>query len=215
MSQRITINRANVTERGPPSSAFFASADSTSIHNFLLKGVFMKTEDSTIAFQDHVVVTLPFEKMMLEEPRRLELLQASDQLSDDQKAYVERVFEAADAQPCLIRCHQTMVGACGKAATRIIIPNRDGRIFVTLPRFVCDSDTCLDITLKRSKLESIVFPFSHAGLRQFMQQYDDDAAAKKFARYLARSWGLVVTGSKYNTKALVAFFGVQSKVTER
>jgi hypothetical protein len=174
-------------------------------------GNMLASTDSPGVFRDTIFVAVPLVQMALQDPLRLDRIKDSDQISDEQRDHIEQIVRIADAQPKLVKCHQTMVGDCRKTATRIIIPNRDGKIFVTVARVVCDDDACLQALQKRAKLESVVFPFSYTGLREFMAQYDDDAAAKRFARYLARSWGLIVTGSKYNPKALAAFFGMDAQ----
>jgi len=159
-------------------------------------------------YKDTVTIPITLEELMFEDPRRLEDLRASGSLSDDQLNYLGRFVEIGDEKSKLIRCHETMTSGCGQVATRVVIPFNDGVPSFGAVRFACASDDCLQKVLKRSKLQSEVFAFSFKGLSDFMVKYPDHLAARKFARLLAKGFGLLVPGAHFNRRGLIAFFGV-------
>lgn len=166
-----------------------------------------------VGFNDHVSIHVSFEEMMLEDPLRLEDLRASGTLSGDQVAYIDQLYAAADAKPKSMWCYETITTGCGQPATLVVVPFlKDGTPSFGAARSVCGNDHCLERMLKRSKMPNEVYAYSTVGLREFMAKHADHMSARKFARLLAKGYGLIAPGTHFNRAALIAFFGVPEVV---
>lgn len=161
-------------------------------------------------------IEFPLEKALLENPFRVFKDLATWPADDPRRECLYQAIAKGSQRPVFLACYSTPETGCGEPAAYILVPVKDGRTFITAPRFVCPDYSCLQIAKKRGTLEVVPFELSFFGLEDFLKAYPSEEDGRKFMRWLEKAKGLSQGARKLTDTAITGFFKpVPERCSER
>jgi len=152
-------------------------------------------------------VSCPFEQTVLGDATRLRQYFTSLEEGHPHLTHLRELMSSADKKQIFIPCAASNRNGCARQAERIIIRIANGKpILGTSAVFVCGSDECLRLVMKRRRGEQKVFPFSFSGMLEFISEFSTDDAAKDFLKLLRKAHGLTSPGAPLYPSGIAGFF---------
>lgn len=166
----------------------------------------METTNTLSAPVYERTIEVPLEKALLENPARVFKELATWPGDDPRREYLYQGIARGSQRPVFLPCYGTPETGCGEPAAYILVPVKDGRTFITTPRFVCPVHSCMQIAKKRGTLEVVPFELSFFGLEDFLKTYSSEEDGRKFMKWLKKAKGLSQGARKLTDAAIIGFF---------